>query len=384
MAKPTKRPTTQQLQTKFAATAFRLSQERNDFFLPQILDYVKKNQWLNLRPEYQRRLVWDVRKKSLFIESLLLNIPIPPIFLYEAELNRYEVMDGQQRLNAVIDFYDNAFGLHGLDTWSEINTMTYRQLPETLKRGLDRRRLSATVILIERTSQDQPKHSDVRKIVFERLNTGGQNLNHQEIRNAIFGGPFNDLLIRLAQNSLFTSLWEIPGHDEHVDQTGHPDEERAGNRLYRRMIDCEIVLRFFAFRRRSRIKGSVRNILDTCMRDHKEISQGEIAVMEREFRERLDFAAKVFGAHTFRYIEDDDGDWKLSQPLYDATMVGLDRLYPHRKKIIAKKAAVNAKVRALFKNEEAYAVIVGRPNTAKAIHQRIDLLEKTIKQAAGL
>src|SRR5713226_1145692 len=104
MTKNHKKPTTRQLQEKFEETAFGLAQERNDFFLPQILDYVKKNQWLNLHPEYQRRLVWDVKKKSLFIESLLLNIPIPPIFLYESELNRYEVMDGQQRLNAIIEF----------------------------------------------------------------------------------------------------------------------------------------------------------------------------------------------------------------------------------------------------------------------------------------
>lgn len=244
MTKNHEKPTTRGLEKKFAETAFRLSQERNDFFLPQILDFVRNNKWLNLHPEYQRRLVWDVKKKSLFIESLLLNIPIPPIFLYESELNRYEVMDGQQRLNAVVDFYENGFALHGLETWADINTMTYRQLPEMLKRGLNRRRLSATVVLIERTSEKQPEQTDVRKVVFERLNTGGQNLNQQEIRNAIFTGPFNDLLIRLSRNEIFTGLWEIPDYKEHVDQAGRPDEERAGDRLYRRMIDCEIVLRF--------------------------------------------------------------------------------------------------------------------------------------------
>jgi hypothetical protein len=384
MAKNHKVPTTRQLQKKFADTAFRLAQERNDFFLPQIVDFFRKNQWLNLRPEYQRRLVWDLKKKSLFIESLLLNIPIPPIFLYESELSRYEVMDGQQRLNAVIEFYENGFALHGLDTWSDLNTRTYRQLPETLKRGLDRRRLSATVILFERTSEEQPEQSDIRKVVFERLNTGGQNLNHQEIRNAIFGRPVNDLLIRLSQNRLFTELWEIPDYEDHVDQAGRPDEKLADNPLYKRMVDCEIVLRFFAFRRRSRIKGSVRGILDTCMRDNDNASQQDIERMESEFLDRLAFAHKIFGARTFRYTEEGDGNWKLSRPLYDATMVALDRLYANRKKVITRKAAVARAVRRLFNNEDAYAVIVGRPNTAKAIHQRIDLLERTIKQAARL
>ena len=305
--KPT---TTRQIEAKFADTAFRLSQERNDFFLPQIVDYVRDRKWMNLHPEYQRRLVWDVKKKSLFIESLLLNIPIPPIFLYESDLNRYEVMDGQQRLNAVVDFYENGFELHGLETWSDINTKRYRELPETLKRGLDRRRLSATVVLTEQTSERQLDQSDVRKIVFERLNTGGQNLNQQEIRNAIFAGPFNDLLIRLSRNELFTTLWEIPDHAEHVDQSGRPDDERSGHRLYRRMIDCELVLRFFAFRKRSRIKGAVRDILDTCMKDYEKVSSQELTQMEDEFPKRLSLAHKVFGLNTFRYLEEDSGEWK--------------------------------------------------------------------------
>ena len=96
--KKSNKPRTQELEAKFEQTAFRLSQERSDFLLPQIQDFVAKRKWINLRPEYQRRLVWDVKKRSLFIESLLLNIPIPPLFLYEQELGRYEVMDGQQRL----------------------------------------------------------------------------------------------------------------------------------------------------------------------------------------------------------------------------------------------------------------------------------------------
>lgn len=382
MPKDHKKATTRQLEEKFAMTAFRLSQERNDFFLPQILDFVNESKWLNLHPEYQRRLVWDVKKKSLFIESLLLNIPIPPIFLYESELGRYEVMDGQQRLNAVVEFYEGGYALHGLDTWSELNTLRYRELPDTLKRGLERRRLSATVLLLERTPDNRIDKSDIRKVVFERLNTGGQNLNQQEIRNAIFGGPFNELLITLSRNALFTKLWEIPGYSDHVDQAGRPDEERASDRLYRRMIDCEIVLRFFAFRRRPRIKGSVRNILDSCMADYKDAPPEEIAGMERDFGERLTFAHNVFGARTFRYP--DEGVWKLSQPLYDAVMVAADRLYEQRKKVIARKGAVQSAVVKLFDDEDAYGIIVGRPNTAKAIRDRIDLIENTVKSAARL
>lgn len=72
---------TKTIETKFGTTAFRLTQERSDFFLPQIIDFVDKRKWINLRPEYQRRTVRKNSKRSLFIESLLLNVPIPPVFI---------------------------------------------------------------------------------------------------------------------------------------------------------------------------------------------------------------------------------------------------------------------------------------------------------------
>jgi hypothetical protein len=264
MTKTTK-PTTKALEKKFSETAFRLTQERNDFFLPQVRDFVLQKKWLNLRPEYQRRLVWDDQKRSLFIESLLLNIPIPPVFLYEWDLSRYEVMDGQQRLNSIVDFYENLFPLRGLQKWRELNGSRYGELPETLQRGLDRRRISVTVLLVGGTREARPDQSDVRKLVFERLNTGGQHLNAQELRNCLYAGPFNDLLIKLSRDPLFAEIWEIPSYEQNVDRHGNVAEVLRRNPLYRRMLDCEIVLRFFAFRKRANIKGAVRTMLDRCI-----------------------------------------------------------------------------------------------------------------------
>ena len=246
------RVTTRDLEKKFEATAFRLAQERNDFVLPQILDFVRKEKWINLRPEYQRRLVWDVGKRSLFIESLLLNVPIPPLFLYEWELGRYEVMDGQQRLNAVVDFYENGYALKGLERWKELNGFTFKQLPETLRRGLDRRRLSATVLLVESGYKDPAQRSDIRKLVFERLNTGGQLLLPQELRNCLNAGPFNDLLIKLSRGRRFCEIFDIPPYEDNVDTEGIVSKQLSENPLYKRMIDCEIILRFFAFRTKGR------------------------------------------------------------------------------------------------------------------------------------
>ncbi len=93
----------------YATKTFRVIHQNNNFFIPQIKDLIEGKEILNIRPEYQRRLRWTNTQKSQLIESLLLNIPVPPIFLYESDLARYEVMDGQQRLNAIKEFLT---GLH--------------------------------------------------------------------------------------------------------------------------------------------------------------------------------------------------------------------------------------------------------------------------------
>ncbi|BAQ62700.1 conserved hypothetical protein [Geminocystis sp. NIES-3708] len=94
-----------------------------------------------LNPEYQRRKRWDDIRKSRLIESFILNVPIPPIFLYEVDYSIYEVMDGQQRLTAIYDFYKGRFELKGLEYWRELNGRKYNNLPEQVKRGIDRRYL---------------------------------------------------------------------------------------------------------------------------------------------------------------------------------------------------------------------------------------------------
>jgi hypothetical protein len=236
--------TEREIESRYADEDKEISQERNDFLLPQVIDFVRTRQWMNLQPEYQRRQVWDKKKQSLFIESLLMNLPIPPVFLYEPEYSRYEVMDGQQRLSAIVGFYQNRLKLTGLDHWKELNGRFYEDLPVKVQRGLDRRRISAVVL---QSASSSSKAEELRRIVFERLNTGGQKLNAQELRNCVYAGSFAQLLVKLAGFSLFNDMWGIPRYEDYLLK-GRARPELADNPLYKRMIDCELVLRFFAFR----------------------------------------------------------------------------------------------------------------------------------------
>ncbi len=372
--------TTKQLELKFSNTAFRLNQERNDFFLPQIPDFVRQRRWINLTPEYQRRLVWDDRRRSRFIESLLLNVPIPPIFLYEWDLSRYEVMDGQQRLNSILDFYENRYSLRGLEKWHELNGYRYNQLPETLQRGLDRRRISATVLLVNTSEDGGPDKGKVRKLVFERLNTGGQHLNHQELRNCLFSGPFNELLVSLSGTPIFTKAWGIPDRSQNIDRHGNISEELKDNALYRRMLDCELVLRFFAFRKRSNIKGAVRRMLDKCMEENKNPTDEQLTQMREDFNATIGLAVQIFGDRAFQY-ESKKGSWERSVPLYDGIMVAIGRLRESHARLRAARPAIKSNIGRLFEDQKAFELIVGKPNTAAALRDRLDIVQEAIERA---
>lgn len=362
--------TDREIEERYESGTFKLTQERNDFLLPQITDFVKTKKWMNLRPEYQRRLVWDRKKKSRFIESLIMNIPIPAVFLYEWDYSRYEVMDGQQRLTSIIDFYDNKYKLTGLEEWPSLNGRSYSELPPILQKALDRRRLSATVLLAE-SSASEKTPNELRKFIFERLNTGGLNLNAQELRNCVYAGDFNNLIIELAGLDLFDDIWGIPRYKDHItgEKGEHISKQLAENSLFKRMTDCEIVLRFFAFRIESQVKGSVKSILDKCMEINQKANEQQLSEYRELFKTRLKACHDIFEGNVFK-VPDEANKLKLSQPLFDATMVAIDKLYPAKDRLITHKKKIQVDLLKHLKDKATYELIVGKPSTAPAIKGR--------------
>ena len=105
-----------------------------------------------------------------------MNVPIPPIFLYENEYSHYEVMDGLQRMTTIYEFYQDKFALKGLEQWAELNGKVYSVLPEKIRQGIDRRYLSS-IILLHESAKDQQKAQEMKQLVFERINSGGVKLD---------------------------------------------------------------------------------------------------------------------------------------------------------------------------------------------------------------
>ncbi|MEJ0058425.1 MAG: DUF262 domain-containing protein [Terricaulis sp.] len=357
-----------EIEEAYASVSFRIVYQQNNFFLPQIQDLINGKEVINLRPEYQRRLRWPNKKKSLLVESLLLNIPVPPIFLYESDLARYEVMDGQQRLNAIHDYLENDFSLTGLEKLSFLNGRRYKKLPPRVRRGLDRASLGAIVLLQESKSDPLDPYL-VRRYVFERLNTGGEKLNPQELRNSLYRGAFNDMIVRLARNSVFCKIFGIPAYTETDENEYYENPQRQKNTLYRKMSDCQIVLRYLALIEDENIRGSMRSMLDGCMKSNRAATQDDIRNYETDFAQLIQACDTIFLSTPFLLPPDENGKQRLSVALFDAYMVALHR----RKHLVPKFLEKAAQIRAATAEvlETQLALLTGKANTAQSVKDRI-------------
>lgn len=355
--------------------------QRNDFLIPNILQMIKDREILNLAPSYQRRKRWDMTKRSHLIESLLINIPIPPIFLYERDLAKYEVMDGQQRMDAIRGFFKNEYTLTNLKKWPELNGRTYSALPARIQAGLTRRGLAAIIILTE-SGQSEDAAMEIRQYVFERLNTGGEKLNAQEIRNCIYASPFNDMLVEISRSSQFTNAWNIPPKER--DEPQKVSKTLENNRLYSVMADCEIVLRFFALKDMNYFKGGMKRALDDCMKRMKSLSKKECLALKVKYLNCLEIASKTFGPILFR-LPNKKGELiaRHSVPLSDAILLGINSLNNTEKRTIqASSAKVVGEMKKMLNSEESYKTLVGHANTKSSIVDRIDLVTKMFKTVA--
>ena len=359
----------------------RLVYQTNNFFLPQIRQLINDKEILTLRPAYQRRLRWNPRQKSTLIESFLLNIPVPPIFLYENEAARYEVMDGQQRLNSVHEFMENEFALSGLPALKFLNGKRYADCSPRIKRTLARASLSAIVLLLEsknaETASRSLRQTDVRRLTFNRLNTGGTKLNRQEIRNALYPGVLNDILIDITRWELFTKVFDIPAYEDPQLDEYYEDPKRQENNTYATMLDCQLALRYFALKDEPKIRGAMQSMLDRTM--EVEISKTAGEIWKREYYERFTFLYDLFDAHPFRLPPDDKGRRRLSAAIYDASMVAINSLWDSRNEIEADKANVQDRMAKTMKSEDKLAILTGQKNTANAVRERINLMRQILR-----
>ncbi len=264
---------------------------------------------LILDPEFQRRYVWDNKKASLLIESILLEVPIPVIYLAEEEDGKFTVIDGQQRLRSFFRFLNNEFKLRGLSVLSELNGKYFKDLDKEKQRKIE----DATLRVIEIRKES---HSDVKFEIFERLNVGAVKLNDQELRNCIYRGKYNDLIKELAEDRDFLFLLGL-------------------KEPHKRMYDRELVLHFLAFYNQTylKYKPPMKQFLNREMENNRNISEEKIKELRRAFKETVSMVKSVFGDKAFRRFipgdeKDPNGRWeirKINIGLFEIIMFGFSR-----------------------------------------------------------
>lgn len=323
-----------------------------DYDLQSLASKVERGQIL-LDPSYQRRFRWDVTRQSQLIESFLMNVPVPPLFLNEDEYGRYSVIDGKQRLNAVHRFMTNDLRLAGLKVFREIEDQSFAELDDTLQTILvTRPTLRATIIL-------RQSHPDIKFEVFRRLNTGGVRLNAQEIRNSVFPGPLNNLILELSEDESFHAMLGI------VDKNT--------SAIYRTMRDCELVLRFFAFKDSWKsYAGGVAWTLDTYMQAHARAAKNALSKLRSDFAQTLLRVRDTFGMYAFRRYNPRSQRWGSAPlaALFDAEMIACYALGPRAWSSSGAERALDA----LFHNDEFVSSVVGATNSPRSLQRRIQMM----------
>lgn len=370
---------------KYVRGEIRIVTEQARYPLNTITAMVESSSY-KLSPEYQRRHRWSPDRQSRLIESLIMNVPIPPIFLYEYDYSKYEVMDGLQRLTAIHDFYRDRYQLEGMTQWKELNGRTYSSLPDKIREGIDRRYLSS-VILLKETAKSDEDALRLKQMVFERINSGGERLNYQETRNAIFDGPLNRLCIKLSKTKTLCRLWGIPEPAEEEVNGGLPSEERVQHEVFRRMEDVELVLRFFAYRQKHTLhKGgtSLAKYHDTYLQHGNNFPEKTLVDLECVFTSTISLVEDTFGEKAFwlyrRRGKEPNPNWAwLERPtttVYDPLMFTMSNNL-HRSEDIRNRAArFQEKMPEFY--QQYYEVFEGRNVNPSILKEREQMFEQFV------
>ena len=366
-----------EINEKYKKGEIRIVTEQARYPLDSIETMLDSKKYI-LDPEYQRRKRWDNIRKSRLIESFIMNVPIPPIFLYEIDYSIYEVMDGQQRLTAIYDFYKGNFLLEGLQYWRELDGRNYANLPDQVRKGIDRRYLSS-IVLLQETAKSEEEAEELKRIVFERLNSGGEKLTPQETRNALQNGKFNQLCIKLSQNEYFRKMWNFPLECE-------GEEKLLENESYKKMEDVELVLRFFAYRHIDKLKSTgVDKFLDEYLKQANSYSDQTMKNLENLFNDTIDIIYQILGNKAFIPPK---GERNRKIPLkivYDSMMQVFAKKIPFKNQLLKHKNAIKNEMYSDEKmlrveEENNRFLFEGRYATKKALETRIEYFDNFLQK----
>jgi hypothetical protein len=319
---------------------------------------------LYLRPDFQRKSVWDDGRQTRLIESLLLSIPLPIVYIAEESNGNYSVIDGQQRLTSIVRYLKNEYALKGLGVMTELTNKKFQNLDKRHQQAVKNSIIRG--IIIKKESDPNVKFE-----VFERLNTGAVPLNAQEIRNCVYRGPFNELLKELETYPDWLRLIRLQ----------EPDS---------RMWDREMILRFFALHDRYNDYGSsMKRFLNDEMEGQRFCSAEHLQICRALFKKVVRMSLSVFGDHAFERFsvgdeKDSNGNWegKINYALFDVVMFAFAQ-YEERD-IVPRGDAVREALIDLMVREKSFENAISYSTATKtAVRSRITLWENRLRTVVG-
>ena len=333
-----------------------------------ILRRFKANE-IDLQSDFQRMVgIWDEVKQSRLIESMLLRIPLPAFYIDASDDDKWLVIDGLQRLNAINRFMNlRDLALRRLEFWQEYNGKTFDALPRPLQRRLEETQL--TLYVVQKGTPLKAKSN-----IFKRINTGGMPLSGQEIRHALNQGASTRLLEELAKTKEF-------------------QDAVAGSVSAMRMADRECVLRYLAFKLRRPSQYSSRDDLDSFLNERmQQINRlGEetpqvLDEIKDDFRRTMKAATRIFGDRAFRkHFPDQDRRLPVSKALFEVWTVNLDKLCESQVDLLVeRRELLMEKFAKLMEDTEFMSAISSSTGDSNRVHCRFKRIEQIIQEALSV
>ena len=303
----------------------RVFTDKRDFPLSTIRDMFSEGDIIP-QPDYQRDYVMDDRRASKLVESLIMGIPIPTVYLCEENDGTYSVIDGQQRMTSFVRFLNNDFSLKGLEELTELNGKKFKDLDKTYQRTIKSSSLNS--IILTKESQE------LKYEIFARLNQGSLRLKPQELRNCIYRGSFNNMLEEIAESNKLLPILFL-------------EENKRKN--YQ-----EYILRFYALRNYLEYSTSMTKTMNDYMSKHQNDDEKEIENAKKLFNKTIDIVKQVFGDTAFCVYDRSKKDFvrKFSGPVYDSIIIACSYFDNHD--LMVNSDEIRSQVLEVRKNNADY------------------------------
>ncbi|MFF1300655.1 MULTISPECIES: DUF262 domain-containing protein [unclassified Streptomyces] len=333
----------------------------SDWTAETLLSQIQRNN-IEMDPIFQRRDAWDRKKKSRFIESLIVGLPVPQVVLAErkGKKGKFIVLDGKQRLLTLVQFAQGEFKLSGLELRSDLNRCNIDTLPGDERLAFETQTLRTMVV----------RHwqgDEFLYLVFHRLNTGSVPLSPQELRQALHPGPF------VAFANSYTT--EDSSFSRLFGRKDGPDF---------RMRDVELLVRHFAFIRfLPEYAGNLKDLLDlTCSRLNSTwpTEQASVEQQSRDCADSISVISEIFGKNAFRRHNGEDYERPFNRAVFDI-MCFYGRHRAVRDRMQSHPEEVRRAFEELSQDSRFVASLTSTTKSMEAVEIRLSKWGRALEQA---